>query len=354
MGSDHQPIVFRFQSQAIKIMIREKLNLDKLDINKYKTTLSSIEFESLNGKKVIEIDNQIEKINKSIQLASKECCPTIKVGTSRNYIPTLEIQTKLKQYQYFSQQHFYHGYNFGPTLHLLSNELKTLVFNHKTSNWNKLIELANEYYGKPSEFWRHYKIMKGDEDLSINHSNIILKPDEKLVRDANITNINTTSQSSADQAAIMSFCWQTIFKTNKGKEFNNDNTKKVYRWFQRIKNNLKEEQIIDFRILPLDHFLRRPINVQEFLEAIKCIKLNKAPGPTNIRGKQLYFLPPNFNYALVDIYNAILASNHYPLLLKTSMMVFINKPNKINSNPLNYRPISLLDIMGKIFESINS
>jgi len=33
-------------------------------------------------------------------------------------------------------------------------------------------------------------------------------------------------------------------------------------------------------------------------------------------------------------------------------MVFINKPNKINSNPLNYRPISLLDIMGKIFESI--
>ena len=63
-------------------------------------------------------------------------------------------------------------------------------------------------------------------------------------------------------------------------------------------------------------------------------------------------LPPNVKEAIINVYDSILASFYYPKLLRLIKMIFLRKNEKDTSNPLNFRPILLIEIMGKIFEKI--
>ena len=78
----------------------------------------------------------------------------------------------------------------------------------------------------------------------------------------------------------------------------------------------------------------------------------KAAGSSGITYHMTQHLPPNTITAITHIYNAQLASGYFPELFKTATATLIPKPNKTNTNPLNYRPISLLEIFGKTFERI--
>ena len=100
-----------------------------------------------------------------------------------------------------------------------------------------------------------------------------------------------------------------------------------------------------------DHILCDPITVGEVELLLKHVR-KKAPGSSGITYHLIHHLPPNTIKAITHLYNAQLASGYFPELFKTATATLIPKPNKDNSNPLNYRPISLLEILGKTFERI--
>ena len=56
--------------------------------------------------------------------------------------------------------------------------------------------------------------------------------------------------------------------------------------------------------------------------------------------------------AVVLIFNAILLTHHFPTAWKHARVISILKPGKDPALPSSYRPISLLDTIGKIFEKI--
>ena len=56
--------------------------------------------------------------------------------------------------------------------------------------------------------------------------------------------------------------------------------------------------------------------------------------------------------ALKDIYDSMVASKYFPSILLKIRMVFHKKPNSDASDPLNYRPISLIETLCKVFERI--
>ena len=146
----------------------------------------------------------------------------------------------------------------------------------------------------------------------------------------------------------MSSIWSTIFTSNTGKNFKNENTYKVQNRDKNNKTNLLKYNTIDFRRLPPYHPLLRQITTEEIMNTIKTLK-DRAPGPSGIKALQIKLLPSNFISAFHQTYNSIISTNHYPLLFGTCNMTFINKPNKSNTDPLHYRPICLLDIIGKLF-----
>jgi hypothetical protein len=55
---------------------------------------------------------------------------------------------------------------------------------------------------------------------------------------------------------------------------------------------------------------------------------------------------------LVALFNAILRTQYFPPVWKHARVISILKPGKDPTLPSSYRPISLLDTIGKVFENI--
>jgi hypothetical protein len=98
-----------------------------------------------------------------------------------------------------------------------------------------------------------------------------------------------------------------------------------------------------------DPKLTTPDEVQE---AIRGLKISKAPGPNAIQNRALKHLPQRPVSLLVQIFNAFLLSHQFPTGWKDARVVSILKPGKDPALPSSYRPISLLDTFGKLFEKI--
>jgi len=82
------------------------------------------------------------------------------------------------------------------------------------------------------------------------------------------------------------------------------------------------------------------------------IKVSQAPGPNDILKRTLKHLPKRAVSLLARIFNVILRTHHFPKTWKHARVIYILKPGKDPALPSSYRPISLLDTIGKLFEKI--
>ena len=94
----------------------------------------------------------------------------------------------------------------------------------------------------------------------------------------------------------------------------------------------------------------RTISEKEVKEAIKSTP-NKAPGD-KVYAQHLKHHTPELITIITKIYNASLKLGYFPERWKQSVVTMILKPDKDASLPTSYRPISLLPILGKVFERI--
>jgi len=93
-------------------------------------------------------------------------------------------------------------------------------------------------------------------------------------------------------------------------------------------------------------------NPDEVHEAIRGLKVSKAPGPNGIPNRALKHLPQRAVSLLIQIFNAVLLTHHFPSVWKHARVISILKPGKAPALPSSYRPISLLDTIGKLIEKI--
>lgn len=92
------------------------------------------------------------------------------------------------------------------------------------------------------------------------------------------------------------------------------------------------------------------IKPKHVIKAIKRVKLNKAPGYDGILPVFVKSLPGKVYVLLARIYQSIFDLEYFPSIWKNAEIVPVLKPGKSSSQPINYRPISLLPILGKISE----
>ena len=82
------------------------------------------------------------------------------------------------------------------------------------------------------------------------------------------------------------------------------------------------------------------------------LKLGKTPGTDGIPNRALKHLPMRAVFLLVQIINAILCTHHFRPVWKHARVLSILKPGKDPAQPSSYRPINLLDTIGKFFKKI--
>ena len=93
-------------------------------------------------------------------------------------------------------------------------------------------------------------------------------------------------------------------------------------------------------------------NPTEVSKAIAEVKVGKAPGPNGVSNRALRNLPQKSVIFLTKVFNAVLKWQHYPAVWKHARMISLLKPGKYSALPSSYRPISLLDTVGKLFGKI--
>jgi hypothetical protein len=81
-------------------------------------------------------------------------------------------------------------------------------------------------------------------------------------------------------------------------------------------------------------------------------KDKKSPGYDLIINKILTFLPKKSIMLLTYLYNSMLRLSYFSLIWIFSAIIRIHKPNKPKNEASSYRPISLLPVLGQLFENI--
>ena len=98
--------------------------------------------------------------------------------------------------------------------------------------------------------------------------------------------------------------------------------------------------------------LIRKTNSHEIDWLIQHLKSRKAAGPDGIQNIVLKNLSKMALRSLATIYNSCITISYFPDHWKLAKIIMLPKPNKDHSSPLNYRPISLLNSLAKLFEKV--
>jgi predicted RNase H-like HicB family nuclease len=101
-----------------------------------------------------------------------------------------------------------------------------------------------------------------------------------------------------------------------------------------------------------------PSEIQEFTEAelrqaAKRILSNKAPGPDKIPNEVIRTAIDKAPHKILDVLNRCLKKGHLGNLWTKQELLLIPKEGKPRGESSSYRPICLLDGLGKLFERLN-
>jgi hypothetical protein len=112
-----------------------------------------------------------------------------------------------------------------------------------------------------------------------------------------------------------------------------------------VQKKLSESDILPQNILPY-------LSPNEILDIIKKLPKRKSPGHDLITNTILKNIPRKAIIFLTILFNFLIKMRYFPTEWKMATIILFKKPGKDNSTPNNYRPISLLSSVSKIFEKI--
>ncbi|GFV74996.1 probable RNA-directed DNA polymerase from transposon X-element [Trichonephila clavipes] len=95
-----------------------------------------------------------------------------------------------------------------------------------------------------------------------------------------------------------------------------------------------------------------PTTPTEVLTYVQRIKPKKSPGLDQITNRMIKNLPLKFLLFITLLINQLFKNNYFPDSWKTAVVIPILKPDKNPELAQNYRPISLLSCLSKVYEFV--
>ena len=96
----------------------------------------------------------------------------------------------------------------------------------------------------------------------------------------------------------------------------------------------------------------RPSSPSKVIKILSSFKKYKASGPNSISVRLLQIILPLFFNILSELVNLSFSSGIFPSKLKEAMVIPVFKNKGSQTNTENYRPISLLSNLDKLYQKL--
>lgn len=180
----------------------------------------------------------------------------------------------------------------------------------------------------------YYKIKLSTDNSMKNTWNVIKEATNSNNKKINKIHLNIENKDISDCKDISNSF--NDFFINIGQQLNK-NIKPVK---FKINSSLKTNK---------NSFFLKPITKNELIQCISTLKNNSAPGPDKINTMTLKLLNPYIIEPLQHIINLIFQTSIIPQDFKTSRVIPIHKQG-LKTDRNNYRPITLINNLAKVFE----
>ena len=204
--------------------------------------------------------------------------------------------------------------------------------------WEEKIKNLHDIYNKPEEFWKEVKLLKRRNHIEtpylVNTRNEkVFEVDEKL--ELHRENRQEVFQISPEENA----------------HYNQAHEARINEHLREHNNELQTYAEADLSRLNEEDLMTKPVTTEDVKRIIKSFK-NKAPGKSGISKVILINLPEEAFINYTTIINYTISMGYFPIIFKEGIIILILKPGKDPTKPGSYRPITLLEIPGKILERL--
>lgn len=324
LDSDHNPIVCTMYGQNYAAPVKPIYNYYNADWTKYKQLIhDKVEYYDLQLDQT-NIDNTIELLTNDVLKSRNSAVPLIMYNKTTSSLSPLTRQTIATRNSVRRKwQRCTNPSERNALKHLLAqwnNLVKRYCYDDRNNQWTKSLRNLNT---GSNHFWKITKSLNGKKHETIG----------PLQMNNNVT---FTNSGKAEMLA------NTFERANLLTLNNRSPIEPQVNLFMSAFKNASS---------PNDgsaYFT----NYEEISDTVRHLKPFKAPGPDEVHNILLKQLPVSAILLLVTIFNNCVTLGHWPISFKLAKVVAIPKPNKSKRLPESYRPISLLNAIGKLFEKI--
>lgn len=286
-----------------------------------------------------EIDTALNEWYKGVEAAMNQSMPTTTTEILQKTITSPTLRYIQHQFRQLHQMSLIHGWNTQNyyRYRMLRTMLKNEVQKIKENKWKSLMEKTALNYKDPKVFWKNIKRLKGNK---IQMNQYLEVNNTKLINDQ-------------EKEEAYRNIWKQVFRISpqENAEFDLEKETEVNRYIDMNQIKITTFPRSDLNRLRGANLIDTLITQEEIKAIIKSFK-NNTPGETNINKAILKNIPDAGIKKLQTIFNHSISLGYFPSKFKTALIKMLPKPNTDNRDPKNYRPISLLEVPGKILEKI--
>ena len=337
--SDHIPIIAKITANPIQIQIKPRLQYAKADWNAYKTDLENTPSINLHGATTQQIDETLNKLTENIKKASRQHIPVINYRIPPGAKSNETIDSLQNQYYQIYNTIMTTGHTpaLGTQLIQIRRQLRIEYQAQHDRTWSDIITKTNND-PNPNNFWKSIKRFQGNQKQSIpylrdHHNNKLhTNTDKEMLFRKHYTKIYTPY--TVDEDIENNFDISNIHITE-------------------ISVAAKRQQLSPYSTVDTNRLTESllPITLDQFKKIIQNSK-QKAPGPSGITAHHIKNLPNKTIADLLHIFNASLSIGYFPKSFKQSHTILLPKGTLSQTQVTNYRPITLTETHGKLFDKI--
>ena len=319
LDSDHLPVKITIDASLPFSTPTRKLITGKPDWEKFKQHITQNLIIPKKISNFSNADNAVKHLREIICQASDICSE--KQNTITNYSPNQLSHTILKliksKHQTRRLWQLYRLPQDRKKLNYITKKVKNSLEEHRINSYQKYLST----------------IHPADSNLWIATKRLI-KPNTNEIPPLKSGDVYLNTE--ADKCELFAHTLENAFTLNSSL----DNSTNYL-----VQQKLSEPDILSQNILPYS-------SPNEILDIIKKLPKRKSPGHDLITNTILKNLPRKAITYLSILFNSLIKIGYFPTEWKLATIILFKKPGKDNTIPSNYRPISLLSSVSKIFEKI--